>query len=178
MSKIGQKFDRIRFFPSQMRPQQQQQQQMTPMQLQQQKQQRMQLMQQQQQQQQWNQQQQQQQGPGGSRLMSALNPNQQQKPGDNPTLKGLLNQGPQGPSAMQQQQRPQGPPQPQAQPGNRMSALEAQLARPPSTIMGNPGQPQVLMFQGMIKIPFPSQNFLHNIIHFQASQPGESGRVN
>ena len=50
--------------------------------------------------QQWNQQQQQQQGVGGGILQARLNPGQKQG-GDNPTLKGLLNQGPQGPSQPQ-----------------------------------------------------------------------------
>ena len=49
--------------------------------------------------QQWNQQQQQQGGAGGI-LQARLNPGQKQG-GDNPTLKGLLNQGPQGPSQPQ-----------------------------------------------------------------------------
>ena len=50
--------------------------------------------------QQWNQQQQQQQGGAGGILQARLNPGQKQG-GDNPTLKGLLNQGPQGPSQPQ-----------------------------------------------------------------------------
>ena len=49
--------------------------------------------------QQWNQQQQQQQGGAGGILQARLNPGQKQG-GDNPTLKGLLNQGPQGPSQL------------------------------------------------------------------------------
>ena len=53
-------------------------------------------------------------------MANRLNPNQQKQGGDNPTLKGLLNQGPQGmpgqPTQQQPgQQRPQGPGQPISQ---------------------------------------------------------------
>jgi len=137
----------------QLPPGQQQQQQpnfqqrgMTPMQMQQMQQQQQ---QQQLQQQQWNQRQQQQQQQGGGILANALNPGQQ-KQSDNPTLKGLLNQGPQGPNLPTQtpQQRPPGPGQQQGmRPMPPMGALEQQLARPPNAGVSNPGQ-QVLMFQG------------------------------
>ena len=100
--------------------------------------------------QQWNQQQQQQQqqqqhqqqtGAGGI-LANRLNPGQQKQ--DNPTLKGLLNQGPQGLVPGQPLQRPSVPQQQHRLP---TSIIAQQLQGPPNATMSNPGQ-QVLMFQG------------------------------
>ena len=164
-----------------------QQRQMTPMQMQQMQQQRMQMIQQQQQQaqqqqqqqQQWNNQQQQQQS-------NILQKTLQNKPGgDNPTLKGLLNNPPHPPQGMMNiagQQRPNMPQQQQQQQQQRgpgMSALEAQLNKPPNQMPNQGMKPSPReIWKGNLNWKNPKsdgqEQAMHNVMCRITSQVNES----
>ena len=166
-----------------------QQRQMTPMQMQQMQQQRMQMIQQQQQQQaqqqqqqqQWTNQQQQQQS-------NILQKTLQNKPGgDNPTLKGLLNNPPHPPQGMMNiagQQRPNMPQQQQQQQqqqqrGPGMSALEAQLNKPPNQMPNQGMKPSPReIWKGNLNWKNPKsdgqEQAMHNVMCRITSQVNES----